>query len=117
VSLHRRLLLPLGLASSLSAFCAPPVALPLCSLIESSLDDRWEAGHIESESSVVVRGFNFLAWLMQVWAGACMNNIAVAAHAAIDRNYGCMMRVPVPVRALSCALESCRQAGLTATSC
>ena len=35
-------------------------------LIESQLDLSWEAGHVESESSVVVRGFNFLNWLMQV---------------------------------------------------
>lgn len=48
------------------------------SLIESSLDDRWEAGHIESESSVVVRGFNFLAWLMQ----RPETNIAVVTHSA-----------------------------------
>ena len=36
------------------------------SLIESQLDLSWEAGHVEGESSVVVRGFNFLNWLMQV---------------------------------------------------
>jgi len=36
------------------------------SLIGSDEDTSWEAGHVESESSVVVRGFEFLNWLMQV---------------------------------------------------
>lgn len=32
----------------------------------SEEDERWEAGKVEGESSVVVRGFEFLNWLMQV---------------------------------------------------
>lgn len=40
--------------------------LVVCSLIGSDEDTSWEAGHVESESSVVVRGFEFLNWLMQV---------------------------------------------------
>lgn len=40
--------------------------LGVCSLIGSDEDTSWEAGHVESESSVVVRGFEFLNWLMQV---------------------------------------------------
>lgn len=48
------------------------------SLIESEEDLSWEAGQIESESSVVVRGFNFLNWLMQ----RPETNIAVVTHSA-----------------------------------
>ncbi|PSC75000.1 phosphoglycerate mutase [Micractinium conductrix] len=48
------------------------------SLIETDLDESWEAGHVESESSVVVRGFNFLNWLMQ----RPETNIAVVTHSA-----------------------------------
>ncbi|EFN59905.1 hypothetical protein CHLNCDRAFT_29140 [Chlorella variabilis] len=48
------------------------------SLIESELDLSWEAGKVESESRVVVRGFNFLAWLMQ----RPETNIAVVTHSA-----------------------------------
>ena len=49
---------------------ASPCILPGRSLIGSELDTSWEAGHVESESSVVVRGFEFLNWLMQVRGGA-----------------------------------------------
>lgn len=49
-----------------ACFAVPCAAAAPCSLIESELDLSWEAGKVESESRVVVRGFNFLAWLMQV---------------------------------------------------
>ncbi|PRW60329.1 phosphoglycerate mutase [Chlorella sorokiniana] len=48
------------------------------SLIGSDEDTSWEAGHVESESSVVVRGFEFLNWLMQ----RPETNIAVVTHSA-----------------------------------
>ena len=47
-------------------------------LIDSEDDPRWEAGRVESESLVVVRGFDFLNWVMQ----RPETNIAVVTHSA-----------------------------------
>lgn len=58
---------PIACAPALAAACPPAPVLRCrpCSLIESPTDASWQAGRVESESNVVVRGFNFLAWLMQ----------------------------------------------------
>ena len=67
---------PRSLAPSHPSAPTPPTHLS--SLIESTEDLSWEAGQIESESSVVVRGFEFLNWLMQ----RPETNIAVVTHSA-----------------------------------